>query len=187
MDVGYDGSLGLLQVSVTIYGPRRPDHEGRRRYRLTRRNIPPCIRCITLLWDELISSTVSGVARFCLFFQRRHRATTLMSFGQNLEQVHCFNTPRTVKFTVLTLIGPSSSNITQSSSRCSNYQIEQPSGPSQCFPTRRIQTRSVHVNYCNPVQINIHILYNCEVQLYSNPITLYSPTRNKGIALFVQS
>jgi hypothetical protein len=41
-----------------------------------------CIMCITLLWDELVSSTVSGVARFCLFFQQRHRATTLMSFGQ---------------------------------------------------------------------------------------------------------
>jgi hypothetical protein len=37
-DVGYGGSLGLLQVSVTMCGPRRPDHEGRRRYRLTRRN-----------------------------------------------------------------------------------------------------------------------------------------------------
>jgi hypothetical protein len=103
------------------------------------------------------------------------------------SQVHCSNIPRTVKSTVLTLIGPSSSNITQSSSRCSNYQIEQPSGPSRRFPTRQIQTRSVHVNYCNPVQINIHILYNWEVQLYSNLITPYSPKRNKGIALFVVS
>jgi hypothetical protein len=31
-DVGYGGSLGLLQVSVTMFGPRRPHHEGCRRY-----------------------------------------------------------------------------------------------------------------------------------------------------------
>jgi hypothetical protein len=37
-DVSYGDSLGLMRVSVMMCRPRRPDHEERRRYRLTRRN-----------------------------------------------------------------------------------------------------------------------------------------------------